>query len=290
MIRGHYNLAIYFHCWADQGLVPCVDGKYAEGHLIPGYYQRMQELVDFLCPAAFAIESALPDLVWKNKNFPSVILSSMQGSRRKIFSQLYSINHANAILEAFEASERIQSDVVVRMRFDVVPHTFTLKEINYVAAHPNMRVLFAPSPAFHVHPGGGGGCQDCQRFFDANSLRGDFEICIQKFLKYHRPHANDICDIFAVGSSKTMKHYTQIYNKAHLLIGQIQDSINPRIMQDYCFVQDDEEASDRRIQSTSAYPFDIEESPIFVPEKLIRFQMAGFLIVHGETVVVIHRC
>lgn len=249
----------------------------------------MQELIDFLHPAAFAIESISPELFQKSRSFPPVVLSSMQGSRQKILSQLYSLSHADAIRKNFEASENTQSDVVIRMRFDVVPYTFTLNEINYVAAHPNMRVLFVPSPPFHVHPGGGGGCQDCHSFFDANWLRGDFESRAQEFLPCHRRHANDICDLFAVGTPQTMKHYTQIYSKAHLLIDQIQHSIDPRIIQYYCLVQDGEEASDQRIQAASTYLFGIENSPIFVPEKLIRFQMAGFLVVHGETVVVIQR-
>ncbi len=86
-----------------------------------------------------------------------------------------------------------------------------------------------------------------------------------------------------------MERYAQTYRDARLLNAQLQGDVHPRIMQDYRLVQDGDEPSDRRIQSTSAYPFDIEESPVFVPEKLIRFQMAEFLVVHGETVVVIQR-
>ncbi len=289
MIREKYNLFFYFHCWADQGLVPLIDGQYAEGQITLGYYQATQDLINYLCPAAFSIESFSPELLQKSKEFPPVILSSWQASRKKILSQLYSISRADAIRETFEASRNVKADVVVRMRFDAVPCNFNLNEIDYVAAHPDSKVLFAPSPAWHVHPGGGGGCKECHSFFDVNWLRADFDFQTHEFLKHHRHHRNDICDLFAIGSPRTMERYAQIYRDAQLLNAQIQADVHPRVMQDYHLVQDGDDPSDRRIQSTSAYPFDIEESPIFVPEKLIRYQMAGFLVVHGETVVVIQR-
>ena len=86
-----------------------------------------------------------------------------------------------------------------------------------------------------------------------------------------------------------MERYAQIYGDARILNAQLQNDVHPLVMQDYHLVEDGDDPSDRRIQLTSARPFNIEESPIFVPEKLIRFQMAGFLVVHGETVVVIQR-
>ena len=289
MIRREYILSIYFHSWADQGLVRMSGGEYVEGELVPGYYPEFQELIRYLNPIAFAIESFSPELNADLEKFPPVILSSWQASRRKILSQLYSIYSADCLRSHFEASENCSSDVVVRMRFDAVPHNFTLNEIHYVAKHPSAKVLFAPSPVWHVHPGGGGGCRECHAFFDANRLQADFDSCTHEFLKHHRCHRNDICDLFAVGSPRTMERYAQIYRDARFLNAQIQEDVHPRVMQDYHLVPDSDEPSDHRIQSTSAYPFDIEESPVFVPEKLIRFQMAGFLVVHGETVVVIQR-
>lgn len=289
MIRHDYNLSIYFHSWADQGLVRMAGDEYIEGDLIPGYYPRFQELIRYLTPAAFAIESFSPKLNAAAKDFSSVILSSWQANRKSILSQLYSIYYANHLRSRFEAFENCHSDVVVRMRFDAVPQNFTLNEINYVANHPDAKMMFAPSPAWHVHPGGGGGCSECHAFFDANRLQADFDFRVHDFLKHHWHHRNDICDLFAVGSPQAMGRYAQIYKDAELLNARIQHDVHPRIMQDYHFIQDRDEPSDRRIQPTLANPFDIEESPIFVPEKLIRFQMAGFLVVHGETVVVIQR-
>ena len=265
------------------------DGEYIEGELVPGYYPKFLELIKYLNPTAFAIESFSARLNANTAGFPEVILSSWQASRRKILSQLYSLYSADRLRSRFEASENCPSDVVVRMRFDAVPQNFTLNEIHYVANSPSAKVLFAPSPAWHVHPGGGGGCCECHAFFDANWLQADFDSRAHDFLKHHLRHRNDICDLFAVGSPRTMERYARIYRDARPLNAQIQDDIHPRIMQDYHLVQDSDDPSGHRIQSTSAFPFDIEESPIFVPEKLIRFQMAGFLVVHGETVVVIQR-
>ncbi len=264
-------------------------GEYIEGELVPGYYPEFQKLIGYLSPAAFAIESFSPKLDANVEDFPPVILSSWQANRRRILSQLYSVYSADRLRSHFEASENCPSDVVVRMRFDAVPQNFTMNEIHFVANHPNVKVLFAPSPAWHVHPGGGGGCSECHAFFDANWLQADFHSRAHEFLKQHRRHRNDICDLFAVGSPRAMERYAQIYRDARLLNAQLQDDVHPQVMQNYHLVQDSDEPSDRRIQPTSASPFDIEESPIFVPEKLIRFQMAGFLVVHGETVVVIQR-
>lgn len=105
--------------------------------------------------------------------------------------------------------------------------------------------------------------------------QSNFEARTHEFLKHYRRCRNDICDLFAAGSPRTMTRYARIYSKAQFLNTHL--------------VQNSDDPSNYRIQSTSAYPFNIEESPIFVPEKLIRFQMAGFLVVHGETVVVIQR-
>ncbi len=209
MIRNKYNLSIYFHCWADQGLVQFIAGQYAEGRIASGFYHAVQDLIDFLRPAVFAIESSSPELLVKCRRFPSVLLSSMQASRKRILSQLYSISRVNAIRESFEESKNVKSDVVIRMHFDAVPHNYTLNEVDYIASHPEMRVLFAPSPAFpasHVHPDGGGGCTECNRFFNTHFLQADFEAHTRKFLEQHRHHTNDICDLFAVGSPQTLKH------------------------------------------------------------------------------------
>ncbi len=291
MIRNKYNLSTYFHCWADQGLVQLIDGKYVEGQITSGYYHAIQDLINYLRPTAFAIESLSPELFSKFEDFPSVLLSKIQASKIKILSQLYSISRADAIRDSFEKTEDVKSDVVIRMRFDAVPHNLTLNEIDYVAAHSEMKVLFAPSPvppASHVHPGGGGGCTECDRFFNTYRLRDDFEARTREFLEQHRHHTNDICDLFAVGSPQTLRHYAKIFSKADILIREIQDCADHQVIDDYSLIPDGG-SSDYRIQSTSAYPFDIESSPIFVPEKLIRLQMAGFLVVHGETIVNIQR-
>ena len=216
------------------------------------------------------------------------MLSSIQASRKKILSQLYSIMRADTIRQSFETSANVKSDVVVRLRFDAVPQHLTLNEIDYVAAHPDLKVLFAPSPVWHIHPGGGGGCTECHTFFDTYWLEDGFEARAQEFLAQHRRHRNDICDLFAVGSPETMRHYAQIYSNAQALNSQLQADIEPQVFQNYHLSQDDDNPADHRISSASP-SFDIENSPIFVPEKLIRYQMAGFLVVHGETVVVIQR-
>jgi len=51
---------------------------------------------------------------------------------------------------------------------------------------------------WHTHPGGGGGCMQCTVDSKCN-------------LEYH---ANDICDMWCMGSGDVMKAWTTVYDKA----------------------------------------------------------------------------
>ena len=289
MIRSEYDLSIYFHCWADHGLVHFSNGKYIEGEFENGYYPDFQRLISYLQPAAFCIESFSPEVIEKGRNLSSVILTSWQAGRKKILSQLYSISRSDALRRNFERSECKASDVIIRMRFDVKPANFTLNEIRYVAVHPEMDILFAPSPAWHGHPGGGGGCKECHAFFDDNWLKDGFERCINQFIERHPQHSNDICDLFAVGNPSVMKRYANIFNDAEQLNFRLLQSANRSLLDDYELVPDADDVRDKRIAGTKRTPWDIERSPAFIPEKLIRLQMIGSLVVHGESIFIIDR-
>lgn len=76
LIRSEYQVFIYFHAWAQQGLVRTVDGNYVEGSYDIHYYQQTQALIDEPKPNAFAIESVSPELDSKAASFPPVLLSS----------------------------------------------------------------------------------------------------------------------------------------------------------------------------------------------------------------------
>lgn len=171
---------------------------------------------------------------------------------------------------------------------EAVPHNFILNEIDYVVRHPEIRVLFAPSPSWHVHSGGGGGCKECHAFFDANWLQDGFEPHSNDFLLHHR-HGNDICDLFAIANPSVMEQYTQVFAEAKMLNTQIIHAIDQRFIRDYEMIPDADNAADRRIVGAKSFNWNIEESPIFVPEKLIRHQMINTLVVHGETVMTISR-
>lgn len=289
LIRSEYHVFVYFHAWAQQGLVRIVNGNYLEGCYDFHYYEQTQALIDHLKPNAFAIESVSPELDLKTKSFSPVLLSSWQASRKKIMSQLYSVGRADLLRQRFEQSENIKSDVVVKLRFDALPHNLTLNEIHYVARHPDAKVLFAPSPLFHVHPGGGGGCQACHAFFDAHWLQDGFEERTDAFLASHPRHTNDICDLFAVGSPRTMEHYARLYDNAEALFARMLQDADKRLVDDYRLAPDPDDERDSRIVGTTSTTWNIEESPIFIPEKLIRYQMSDFLVVHGETMAVIQR-
>lgn len=289
LIRSEYQVFIYFHAWAQQGLVRTVDGNYVEGSYDIHYYQQTQALIDELKPNAFAIESVSPELDSKAASFPPVLLSSWQAGRKKILSQLYSIGRADLLGQRFEQAKNIKSDVVVKLRFDALPHNLTLNEIRYVAQHPYAKVLFAPSPLFHIHPGGGGGCQACHAFFDAHWLQDGFQERTDGFLASHTHHTNDICDLFAVGSPQVMERYARLYDDAEVLLTRMMQSADRHLVADYRLAPDADDERDSRIVGTASTTWDIEKSPIFIPEKLIRYQMSDLLVIHGETMAVIQR-
>ncbi len=289
VIQEEFDLSVYFHSWADAGLLQKSSDGFTEGALEPGRYNRLQELVSYLRPAAYAIESVSTELQRRVQSMRPVILSSWQGGRNSIMSQLYSIHKADLLRRAFEEKNGAQSNVVVRMRFDAPPHLPVINDLRFVAQNPKLDVLIAPSPAWHVHPGGGGGCVVCQAFYVAHQGQAALTDKVNSFLKEHRHHTNDICDLFAVGSPKVMERYTDIFNQADVLFSKVIAETPRNIMDGLTLTPDTDCSDDRRITATVETAWDIEVAPVFVPERLVRLQMAGVLVLHGETIVVIRR-
>jgi len=62
----------------------------------------------------------------------------------------------------------------------------------------DVKMLIASTETHHIHPGGGGGCSECTAD----------KKCSNQF------HANDICDLWCLGSTTAMKPWKTIYDDA----------------------------------------------------------------------------
>lgn len=285
-IRARHELRIFFHCWSDTGLVRQQGKAFVEGSYEAGRFARLDELVAFLDPCAFQVQSATDAYEAEIAALGVIYVSSLQAPPRAILSQLHSIDLSNRLRTQWEA-EADPADVVIKLRFDLVPARTPLHEIDFIVSHPDDPVLFAPSPDWHRHPGGGGGCAACHAAFEASRRSPDFSAQASRFLSRHRSHGNDICDLFAIASSPVMDRYCAMFRASEELYDIVKADSAAAIGR-YSLEQPFE---NRRIQriATTQVEFDIEASPILVPEKLIRANMRGNLVVHGESVFTIAR-
>ncbi len=285
-IRARHQLRVFFHCWSDMGLVRQQGGDFIEGSYEAARYTRFDELVAFLDPCAFQIQSATDSYEAEIAALGVIYVSSLQAQPQAILSQLHSIHLSNRLRTQWEA-EAGPADVVMKLRFDLVPARTLLDEIDFIVSHPDDPVLFAPSPDWHRHQGGGGGCVECHAAFNASVRSPDFSVQAGRFLSRHRSHGNDICDLFAIASSPVMDRYCAMF-RAVAELYDIVKADNAAVIDEYSL---DQPYENRRIQRIVAARsgFEIENSPIFVPEKLIRANMRGSLVVHGENVFTIAR-
>lgn len=264
------------------------DGGFVEGSYDTGRFNRFDEILDFLRPAAFAIETDAPDLDRRIAEFPAAILTSVQASRRAILSQIYSVGRADLLRCTYERTHG-PSDVVFKLRFDLNPVGFVMDEIDYILAHPETPVIFAPTPHAHVHPGGGAGCRACQAFFDQNHEAPDFDVRLSDFLAAHGRHSNDICDLHAIASPASMSEYTRALDKSAEIYQQVLLAYKLTNVRAMGVEPDRDEPRDLRVVGGGIGFRSVEHAPFFYPEKLIRFGTGSQLVLDGRSVFRIHR-
>lgn len=105
----------------------------------------------------------------------------------RLMSQLYIRQKAIELID-FDSY-----DVILMCRTDSSELTMSINDIIMVADDKNM--LIASTEQHHIHPGGGGGCSEC-----TSETR-----CTKEF------HANDICDLWCIGSTDAMRPWKTIY-------------------------------------------------------------------------------
>lgn len=219
-IREVCDVRVFFHAWAQQGLVKHIDGRFVEGTYEQTVYRHLDSLIEFLAPSAFAVDSAAPELDRIADAFPPVALWTLQASKYFILSQLYSVSRADALRRHYEAQHGA-SHVVLRLRFDEIPISHGFREIEYVVNHPDLPVLFAPSPRAHGHPGGGGGCRLCDQLLVKHGEELEFRSILKVHFANHGYHTNDICDIYSIASPEVMARCASTFWAAADIWGRI---------------------------------------------------------------------
>jgi len=284
-LRAHYEIRVFFHSWADQALLQTGERGFLEGQYRPGRFSDFDKLIELLKPQAFTIESVSAELEDKIARFPRVFLTGTQAPKRAILSQLYSIEQADRLRQAFEAREGA-SDVVLKLRFDLVPHLYTINEIAFILTNPDLPVLFAPRPSYHTHVGGGGGCTECHAYFHERFRSDRLRTDLRLYLRNHAWHANDICDLYAFASPMVMREYTSMFGRSRELWQQIERISDLLPASSYEFVPDPARGGE---DGTLRHACNMEEDPYFFPEKLIRYNMKECLVIHAETTFLIAR-
>jgi hypothetical protein len=162
-------------------------------------------------------------------------------------------------------------DVILLSRTDNSKFNISLKDIYNV--HMNDELLVVNSGT-HQHPGGGGGCTEC------NLLESR---CSLEF------HANDICDYWCIGSTKVMKNWTSVYDNCLSLYRQLQELMPPLEKLDSKVSYKEKPESNEVILTVEYKDFKLIENYIhgYYPEKIMRVAFKEAQIVnatHDKTI------
>ena len=280
LIKTKYDLRVFLHSWSERGYVRegNVWGGYVEGQYESGRFTQFDELIGFLNPTAFHVCTPWDNYEKELRDIQEIYTSNQQAAPYFILSQLHSINIADGIRKAYEKPGGY-SAVVIKMRMDVVPDFMTLDEIDYVAEHPTYPILFVSNPSQHPHAGGGGGCHACRSFFRGQNADPS------AFLHGHA-HANDICDVFAIGSPAVMDRYCGMFPDVNRIYGLVKNRFAGNIGSYHMETIGTKPTVKKIINGARD---SMEEQPIFVPEKLIRMNMTDCLVVHGDSSFAVRR-
>jgi hypothetical protein len=288
-IRERHEMKVFLHSWTEQGFVkphPHWAGKFWDGQYEKGEFSRFPELLDFLKPTEYTIQYPQDDYSEQLAGIDDIYISSDQGSVHAIMSQLHSIHLAN------ELRKMHPCDIAVRLRMDLDPEYVTTKEIDWINYYPKVPLLFAPNPARHPHPGGGGGCRTCMGFFKSCFQRHNLMDYYAAFNLTHLAHDNDICDIFAVGNATTMDHYCGIFSNIRTIYPEVRDTLRSEMLAYDLDVKPCDGYTIKRIKGSVFRPggeCKIEEAPTLVPEKLLRLHMKEHIVVHSESMFGVRR-
>ena len=128
----------------------------------------------------------------------------------------------------------------------------------------------------------------CQAFFDEHRGGADYLLNSETFSLRHQFHSNDICDLFAIGAPHVIDRYSNMFLTVGAIYARLKEQLSEAIP-NYVTADVAEDPGVKKIVSIRSGEFDIEGAPVFVPEKLIRAAMKGFMVLHGDAIFTIAR-
>jgi hypothetical protein len=154
-------------------------------------------------------------------------------------------------------------DVVLLCRTDSSEFNISREDIYNV--YYNKQLLIVNSET-HTHPGGGGGCTECSL-----EKRCDLEF-----------HANDVCDIWCIGSSSIMKKWTTIFDNILKIYGNIQNTTPLKHIPNATYEENPEE-NQVHFKFEKGYLKLIEnEIHCYYPEKVMRSLFKEYQIIESS--------
>ncbi len=199
------SVDIFVHTWNESGLRS--EKEWINIGNAPPDFENISKT---LKPVSMSIEEHAPRLESFSfqqpglklyyANFPQ--LAKSRDFSRNIGSQLYSIMKC---WELVRDSGR-KYDILVRLRADCILENFE-GLVNRSTTFMTDKVLVVNGSHNHVHPGGGGGCGQCDNEFQGG-----------KGTRSHASHGRDICDLMYVGKPSVMSKVCNMFKNRKELV------------------------------------------------------------------------
>lgn len=250
------NVDVFIHTWDDIGLK-------ARNHYTNIWIDANSPKLDidymraFYNPKKMKVENnneILNTLSLKDKISPIFAFNGQakDDCSKYINSQLYSIYQGYKLVEEYEEEHNFKYTAIIKLRFD-----FYMKHFDKTAFINDIQqnVVWFPHASCnnHRHPGGGGGCNTCDR---TNTP------C--------QNHTNDLCDIWFYGKRDLVQNACELYLTSYDIMNTNHESNLARYK------------SIRHIQNNN-YVYiidfkDIEQNIVcYYPERLLREQLKNIL-------------
>lgn len=280
----------FFHSWTVDCQVEHRGRQRIEGSYVKVPLENKREMIDALPFRKYCFEDEAiiePTLILPDRTF----LLDKQAAKKHIGMQLYSMQRSYEQMILWEEENNISHTTIVKLRFDVEPRRWNIREFFLSGDSRFARLLIASNETVHQHPGGGGGCLACceqhrkwwqQGWQDKRSGGPEPE---DELWQHEGAHSNDICDLYAIGNRLTMERYMTVYSRATMLYSPevFETSFNfakTRLRRPvYACPIDDR---DLRI---AARGMDMEDHRLacFYPERLQRLNLEGFSVLHAAS-------
>ena len=218
-------------------------------------------------------------------------LLDKQAAKKHIGMQLYSMQRSYEAMLQWEKKNNIEHNTIVKLRFDISPSRWDTREFFLSTDHRFQNLLIAANEKAHPHPGGGGGCLQCDRLHakwweDQWGGKKEGPEPTTELWLHEGPHTNDICDLYAIGNRKTMARYMTVYSRAVELY-------SPALFERTYYHWHNEkrkgaitcphDSADLRI-TASGKEMEDERIACFYPERLQRLNLEGFAVLHAASV------